>query len=96
MAKKEIDPTGRFEIQRLVRWFEKEPGEALVGEAELQGITLPELQALFGVPPTDPMYDCWPVRQEHVSRLSPYLSVSIKLDLFDYFVEADGIEIAAT
>src|SRR5262249_62270622 len=66
-------------VRRMVRWFEKEPGETLIGEAELRGIPLPELQSLFGVPPTNPMYDCCPVHPEHILGLLPYLTVPVEL-----------------
>jgi hypothetical protein len=80
------------EVRRMIRWFEKLPGDKLVGEAELQGVTLAELQELFGARPPDLMQDCWPVRKHHVRGLMPFLSVPIKLDDYEYFVEADAID----
>jgi hypothetical protein len=79
------------EVRRLVRWYTKGPGDAFVGEADLRGITLPELQDLFGALDTDPMYDCWPVRAEHIPSLSPHLAIGVELDRYDYFVEADSL-----
>ena len=75
-------------VRRVVCWFEKDPGDALVGEADLLNITLSMLQTLFGVPAENPMYDCWPVRSEHLEGLTPHVSVEIDLDRYDYFVDA--------
>jgi hypothetical protein len=80
------------EVRRMIRWFEKVPGNKLVGEAELQGVSLADLQELFGAHSTDPMYDCWPVGKDHARGLAPFLSVPIKLDDYEYFVEADAID----
>ena len=77
-------------VRRMLRWFEKSTGDSLAGEAELCDVTLPDLQDIFGVPQGDPMYDCWPVRAEHLPALSPYVPVPIDLTKFDYFVEADA------
>lgn len=80
------------DVRRLVRWYEKDPGNAMVGEAYLHDITLSKLQALFNVPAENPMYDCWPVRPEHLSALIPHLSVQMELDRYEYFVEADALD----
>ncbi len=76
------------EVCRMIRWYEKPPGDKLVGEAELVGITLAELQELFGANASDSMCDCWPVGKDHAGGLAPFLSVPIKLNDYEYFVEA--------
>ena len=75
-------------VRRLVRWYE--PDDELVGEAPLGDVPLSALQAIFRVPPSDPMYDCWRVGPEHLPALAPYLPVPVDLARFSYFVEADA------
>jgi len=75
-------------VTRWLRWYG--PDERLAGEVRLQGVTLAELQKLFGVPSDNPMYDCWPVTQEHAQVLQEYVATQIDLRRFTYFVEADG------
>jgi hypothetical protein len=42
-------------IVRVLSAYERDPGDAFVGEWPLEGIELADLQALFGVPADDPM-----------------------------------------
>jgi hypothetical protein len=68
--------------------FEKDPGDALVGEWPLEGISLAELQEVFGLPVDEPLYDSYPVRAGDVPRLQETVSHQIDLEARDYFVEA--------
>ena len=77
-------------VTRMIRWFQKDPGEEFVGEATLRDVDLGELQRLFSVPRDNPMYESYPVRQEHVSTLQAHVDVPIELDRYEYFVEADA------
>ena len=78
-------------VNRWLRWYD-ESGDALAGEAPLGGLPLAALQALFGVPAHDPMYDSFPVRAEHVPTLRSHVDHAIDLEHHDYFVEADAAE----
>jgi hypothetical protein len=75
-------------VLRSLVGYERDPVDALVGEWGLRGISLAELQALFGAAADDPMYGSWPVRPEHVERLARAVDHEIDLTTFDYFVEA--------
>jgi hypothetical protein len=77
-------------VVRVLRWFEKAPGDGLVGEAVMADAELHVLQALFGVPAGNPMYDCWPVGPAHAATVSGMAGVAVDLCRFDYFVEADA------
>jgi hypothetical protein len=59
-----------------------------VFEVPLRGISLQKLQMIFCVPESDPMYDGWTVKEEHVPLLQPHVDCSIDLDRYDYFVSA--------
>ena len=74
----------------MLRWFEKDPSDAFAGELELEGISLPVLQAMFHVDEDNPMYDCWSVEAEHVDMIQKHSRIRLELDKFDYFLEADA------
>ena len=78
-------------IERVLLQFEK-GGKELLGEYRLQGITLEELQALFGESSEDPMYDSYDVTESQVERLEKATGVSIDLHSYDYFIQAYSTE----
>lgn len=76
------------DIERVLEWYEKDPGEALVGDEPLRDISLSELLALFS-PDDDPeMYDTYEVEPSEVDRLQRAVEHTIDLDAYDYFVAA--------
>ena len=74
-------------VVRVLEAFQKDT-EAFAFEAPLRGISLPQLQMIFGVPESDPMYDCWAVKEQHVLLLQPHVDSPIDLNRYDYFVSA--------
>jgi len=74
------------EAVRLLEWYAADG--SLAGEAVMPTAQLGELQALFGVPPGDLMYDCWPVGPAQAERVSELAGVSLDLARFGYFVTA--------
>jgi hypothetical protein len=83
--------TPEADVERVLEWYEKEPGEALVGEERLAGIGLAELKALFGPDEDDDpaMYLTYEVETgEEVAVLQRAVQHRIDLDAFDYFVAA--------
>lgn len=50
--------------------------------------SLADLRRLFSVPPDDPMYDCWPVKTEHVAALEAWTRHHLDLESYDYFLTA--------
>ena len=75
----------------MLRWFEQDPGDKLIGEIELIGVSLSDLQKTFQVNSSNPMYDCWKVEEAHLAFLVRHTNVEINLFKFDYFVEADAV-----
>jgi hypothetical protein len=73
-------------ILRLVEWYDRFT-DTWRGQAPLAA-SLAELQHLFGVDPTDPMFDMYPVRPEHVAALQQGTEQRINLDSYEYFVTA--------
>jgi hypothetical protein len=76
------------DVERVLEWF---ADDRLVGQAVMPTAQLAELQALFGVPSSDPMYDCWPVGPAQAARVSELAGVSVDLALFRYFVTAHAV-----
>lgn len=71
---------------RSLEWYAADG--TLAGEAGMPLAQLVELQALFGVPSSDPMYDCWPVGTAQADRVSELAGVPVDLAHFEYFVSA--------
>jgi hypothetical protein len=78
------------QVERILEWYEKDPGDALVGEETLKGIGLAELRALFGVDPADDpeMVLPYEVEPQDVPTLQRAVGHRIDLDAYDYFVAA--------
>jgi hypothetical protein len=73
-------------IVRALIAYERGGDEFEVGHWPLQGIDLPELQAMFGVPAEDQMFDHWDVEPEHVERLRQAAGVDIDLARYSYSI----------
>ncbi len=78
-------------LWRSLTWFDKRTDE-WVGEVRLRGVTLRQLQKLFGVAAENPMYDCFKIERKHVPTIEKWASVPITLNKFDYFVECSSVE----
>jgi len=74
---------------RYIQWYDKVT-ERAVGSEELKEIELADLQNIFNVPTENPMYDSWEVEEKHIETLKKYLSHSLDLSLYDYFIEASS------
>ena len=75
--------------RRYLQWYDKVT-EFSVGYENMENIDLPELQKLFSVPPDNPMYDCWEVKEKHLETLQKHVKHIIDLSKYDYFVEASA------
>ena len=51
-------------------------------------LALADLQALFGRPKDDPMYDAYPVTEAQRPSLEKLLGRTLDISRFEYFVEA--------
>lgn len=78
-------------IERVLEWYEKDPGDALVGDEVLDGYALETLRDLMSVPDNDPeMLDAYEVEPAEVDALQALVRHRIDLDAYDYFVSAYG------
>jgi hypothetical protein len=85
-----VSDAARHSVIHTLRWYQREPGDALIGEATLGEVSLLELQGLFRRPELDPMYDCYPVTPSVIATLQRFVSHRIDLTRYDYFVEANS------
>ena len=87
-----MEPWTEDEVERVLEWYEKDPGDALVGEEPLRGVGLLELRALFGITPDDPddpdLHLPYEVDPADVPVLQQAVEHRIDLDAYDYFVAA--------
>lgn len=87
-----MEPWTEAQVERVLEWYEKDPGDALVGEEVLKGVGLDALRALFGVTPEDPddpeLYLPYEVGPADVPVLQRGVEHRIDLDAYDYFVAA--------
>jgi len=77
-------------IRRYISWYEKE-GDNFIADEDMNNIELKDLQQLFNVPKDNPMYDCWPIKEQHILILQKHINHNINLQKHDYFVEATSI-----
>ena len=77
------------QVERVLEWYEKDPGEALVGDEPLAEMALADLVALFQPDADDPeMHLVYEVELREVERLQQAVRHSIDLAAHDYFVAA--------
>lgn len=77
-------------VIRVLRWYEKSD-DRLVGEAELNSLSLPELQKLFQESVDNLMVDSYSVSVAQVDRLQSEIAGLIDLSAYDYYVECDAV-----
>ena len=84
------DDLSESDIERVLEWYEKDPGEALVGDEVLQGVTLDDLRGIFHPDPDDDpeMLLVYEVEEGDVARLQAFAEHAIDLSAHDYFVAA--------
>lgn len=74
-------------VRRYLRWFTE---DAMVGEVELRGIALADLQRIFGVECGNPLYDCFRADPGQIECLRPFMVGEPPTHGTHCFVEADG------
>ncbi len=84
----ELDPEAP--VDRVLEWYEMEPGEELVGEETLVGLDLEDLRAIFQPDDDDPEmllpYEIETV--EEAAAIQPAVKHQIDLAAHTYFVAA--------
>jgi len=78
-------PAHWTELVVSLEWFEKDPGDALIGETELD-LTFSEVRRLFGLPESDPLDGGIPVSQ----AVLDYLPGKHDAGKYDYFISVEA------
>lgn len=73
-------------VVRVLEWYEKDPGDCLIGEEVLLGVTLEELQEIFEIEKSNPMYDCYKVEIKEANKLQNFIKTKIDTEQYNYFV----------
>ena len=78
------------QVERVLEWYDKDPGDALVGDEPLAGLDLAGLVALFRPDADDDpeMHLVYEVEPHEVARLQQAVQHRIDLAAYDYFVAA--------
>ena len=84
-------PPDVSEVRRMLRAFHLEPDEGLAGEWVVEGLSLADLQRLFGLANGDPMYDSYRVTEAQAEPLSRATGTKIDLQRYEYFMDADAL-----
>lgn len=88
--REQIETLNGFPVKRVVRAYEKE-GEHLISEFSLEGISLSELQELFGESKQNLMVDNYLISSTQASYFQKRLNTAFNFDTFDYFLECDAV-----
>jgi hypothetical protein len=75
-------------VARYVEVFDRRTG-AFVAAIPVSA-PLAELQRLFGTDPENPIYDCYPVKAEHVESLEAWTGQLLDLGAFNYYLSAEA------
>lgn len=80
-----------MKLCRYISYFEKDPGDSLVGEARFhREIPFAKLQRAFDVPANDPMVHGWSIGPEHLEFLQQYTTHDFQLENYVYFLDCVG------
>tara|TARA_B100001093_G_scaffold455652_1_gene465994 strand:+ start:789 stop:1013 length:225 start_codon:yes stop_codon:yes gene_type:complete len=73
-------------MPHLIRYYNRED-DSLIGDLSLPEMPIGQLQAIFQV--DNPMYDCYEIKDEHISFFGKYIDYDFRLKKYDYFLEFD-------
>jgi hypothetical protein len=76
-------------LRRVLRGYEK-VGDRMIVELPLKEVDVSVLQKAFGLPPNDPMYDCYPVGMDELNALQPFIAGTVDLRAYEFFLECDA------
>ncbi|MFK5950983.1 MAG: hypothetical protein QM500_19700 [Methylococcales bacterium] len=77
----------KHNIQVKLRWYKKHSESSMVGEENLDLLSLHDLQDIFDVYIDNAVLNCWHVKTRHARTLQRLTSHRIMVKKFIYFVE---------
>ena len=81
-----------YTVRRFISKYRKGSDRPETEEIEISNVSLQTLQDIFGEPETEPMYAVYPIRPRHAKALQPYVTESLNIQKFDYFLEAEEVK----
>jgi len=76
-------------MPRFIRFFNIDD-ESYTGEEELPELPLELLQHLYNESKGNPMYDSYPIKEEHIEFFLRYIDFKFNFQTFDYYLEYDS------
>lgn len=78
-------------VRRFISYFDKRT-ELIAGEIPLVDPSPDWIRELFGLPPDDPAYDCYPVNVDNLQFVATKIAdgALINLDAYDYFIDCES------
>jgi hypothetical protein len=78
--------------QYTVMVFEKDGDDTLVAQYKINRLTLSELQRLFGIDGSNPMFDCYLVSETQRESIEKDIGIRLDIARFDYFVSCESAD----
>lgn len=79
----------------ILNWYELE-GKSLIGEEEIQDLSISDILKIFEAPFWNGLYQCWAIEPQHVAAVQPYVSHIIQPEVYAYFIETIKNNLAST
>lgn len=76
--------------QYVVMVFEKDGDSSLVSQYNINQLTLAELQSLFCIDESNPMFDCYLVSESQREYIEKDIGIRLDISKFDYFVSCES------
>ncbi len=74
------------QIKIILNWYELE-GKNLIGEEEIQDLSISDILRVFDAPFWNGLYQCWALEPQHVAAIQPHVGHILQLDRHAYFIE---------
>ncbi|MEO0543236.1 MAG: hypothetical protein AAFY99_05395 [Pseudomonadota bacterium] len=85
--------SGSGNIFREVVWYHKDPssrGHGAVGSVPLRSFSLSQIQGLWNMPESDPMFDSFQITSAQAAQIQKLCDIEFDFESFDYFLEASA------
>lgn len=79
-------------VERVITIFKKNDDESFLGDISIDKIELSELQKIFNLESSNPMYDCYEVSTEHALFFKEKVGIDFDFKKYTYFVECNLID----
>lgn len=78
--------------QYIIMVFRRDRDGTFVTQHSLNRLTLNDLQSLFGIDESNPMFDCYPVAEAQRASIEMDIGIRLNLAQFDYQVSCEAVD----